>query len=101
MRSQGEDIVAGLVKPAPVSESQRRQANIEQPSLQTTYPSIYKRIHDLATDLLKIWDIATGNWVYFESDKAEDLYILQTRDQDLMVESEANTFVCTPQEMKL
>jgi len=40
MRSQGEDIVAGLVKPSPVGETQRKQGNIAQASLQTTYPAI-------------------------------------------------------------
>jgi pyruvate, orthophosphate dikinase len=51
MRSQGEDIVAGLVKPLPVSESQRRYANIQAASMQTIYPDIYKRLFDLATEL--------------------------------------------------
>lgn len=102
MRSQGEDIVAGLVKPAPVGETQRKQANIEQPSLQTSYPAIYKRIHDLATELTENLGYSPQEIEFtFESDKAKDLYILQTRDQDLMVEAEANTFVSTPEEMQL
>jgi len=102
MRSQGEDIVAGLVKPSPVGETQRKQGNIVQASLQTTYPAIYKRIYDLATELTENLGYSPQEIEFtFESEKAEDLYILQTRDQDLMIDSEVNTFVSNPQEMEL
>jgi pyruvate,orthophosphate dikinase len=102
MRSQGEDIVAGLVKPAPVSETQRRQADISRPSLQTSYPEIYKRIHNIATELTENLGYSPQEIEFtFESDKAEDLYILQVRDQDLRIELETNAFVSTPETMEL
>ncbi|MBU1370526.1 MAG: hypothetical protein KJ754_12840 [Bacteroidetes bacterium] len=102
LRSQGEDIVAGLVKPAPVGETQRKQANISEASLQTKFPAIYKRIYDLATDLTENLGYSPQEIEFtFESDKAEDLYILQTRDQDLRMEAETNAFVSTPEEMKI
>jgi len=100
MRSQGEDIVAGLVKPSPVSETQRKQSNISAPSLQTTYPAIYKRIYDLATKLTEDHGYSPQEIEFtFESDNAEDFYILQTRDQDLKMEHETDSFILTPEEM--
>jgi pyruvate,orthophosphate dikinase len=100
LRSQGEDIVAGLVKPSPVSETQRKQDNISAPSLQSTYPAIYKRIYDLATKLTEDHGYSPQEIEFtFESDKAEDLYILQTRDQDLKSDIETDTFILTPDEM--
>jgi pyruvate,orthophosphate dikinase len=102
MRSQGEDIVAGLVKPAPVSETQRRQADISRLSLQISYPEIYKRIHSIATELTENLGYSPQEIEFtFESEKAEDLYILQVRDQDLRFELETNAFVSTPETMEL
>jgi pyruvate,orthophosphate dikinase len=49
--SQGEDIVAGLVTPLPVGESQRKYLEIEGDSMQTQMPEIYKRIHKIATKM--------------------------------------------------
>ncbi|NOU48628.1 MAG: hypothetical protein HOO86_16425 [Bacteroidales bacterium] len=99
-RSQGEDIVAGLVKPSPVSETQRKQDNISAPSLQTTHPAIYRRIYELATKLTEDQGYSPQEIEFtFESDKAEDLYILQTRDQDLKADLETDTFILTPEEM--
>ena len=100
MRSQGEDIVAGLVKPSPVSETQRKQDNISAPSLQSTHPAIYKKIYDLATKLTEEYGYSPQEIEFtFESDKEDDFYILQTRDQDLKSEHETDTFILTPEEM--
>lgn len=102
LRSQGEDIVAGLVKPMPVSETQRTQTNIEGPSLQTMYPAIYKRLYDLATDLTENQGYSPQEIEFtFESDNPEDLYILQIRDQDLSPSQETDIFTISPNEMKL
>lgn len=102
MRSQGEDIVAGLVKPSPISESQRRQADISQKSLQASLPEIYKRIHAIATELTENLGYSPQEIEFtFESDKPEDLFILQVRDQDLRVELETNAFVVLPETMDL
>ncbi len=102
MRSQGEDIVAGLVKPFPVGETQRKQAKIELPSLQTSYPSIYKRLYDLATNLTENLGYSPQEIEFtFESENPEDFYILQIRDQDLRAEIETVVFTTAPDEMKL
>ncbi len=102
IRSQGEDIVAGLVKPMPISETQRKQAELTGPSLQTLYPAIYKRLFDLASDLTENHGYAPQEIEFtFESDRPEDLYILQTRDQELHIGQEATVFLQAPDEMRL
>ncbi|MBS4055934.1 MAG: hypothetical protein KGZ82_01295 [Bacteroidales bacterium] len=102
MRSQGEDIVAGLVKPLPVSETQRRQSSIEAPSMQTIYPAIYKRLFDLASELTENHGYSPQEIEFtFESDNPNDLFILQTRDQDLRVDQHAAMFTTSPEEMEL
>lgn len=101
-RSQGEDIVAGLVKPMPVSETQRKQAGQTGSSLQTLYPAIYKRLFDLASDLTENHGYSPQEIEFtFESDAPEDLYILQTRDQELHIGQEAMVFLKAPDEMRL
>jgi len=102
MRSQGEDIVAGLVKPLPVSESQRRYANIQAASMQTIYPDIYKRLFDLATELTENHGYSPQEIEFtFESDRPEDLFILQTRDQDLRNDQQIFRFISPPAEMEI
>ncbi len=102
MRSQGEDIVAGLVKPLPIGETQRKQTGIQAPSLQSTYPAIYKRIHDIATELTENHGYSPQEIEFtFESDKPEDFYILQTRDQDLRVDQFTDMFIPAPEDMEL
>ncbi|MBW7846634.1 MAG: hypothetical protein H3C41_00945 [Bacteroidales bacterium] len=102
IKSQGEDIVAGLVKPLPVSETQRRQSGLEGHSLQTLYPSIYKKLYDIAADLTENHGYSPQEIEFtFESDKPEALYILQTRDQELVIGQEGTVFVKPPDQMKL
>ncbi len=82
-RSQGEDIVSGLVKPSPVSKHQNSSSN-GNISLQELCPDIYNRLYELAIELTE--DLGYNHQEIeftFESDKPEDLYILQIRDQDM------------------
>ncbi len=102
MRSQGEDIVAGLVKPFPIGETQRKQSGIPGYSLQTMYPEIYRHLHKLASDLTENHGYSPQEIEFtFESEKPEDFYILQTRDQDLRVDHFTKVFTTTPEEMQL
>lgn len=101
-RSQGEDIVAGLVKPMPVSETQRKQAGLGGLSLQTMYPAIYQRLFDLASDLTENHGYSPQEIEFtFESDKPGDLHILQTRDQELHISQESMVFLQSPDQMTL
>ena len=100
MRSQGEDIVGGLVKPLPIGETQRKAANLEGPSMQTALPEIYKKIYSIAKTLTEDLGYAPQEMEFtFESDKPEDFHILQIRDQDLKLENTVNAFVQSPLEM--
>ena len=101
VRSQGEDIVGGLVKPLPIGETQRKAANLEGPSMQTALPEIYKKIYSIAKTLTEDLGYSAQEMEFtFESDRPEDFHILQIRDQDLKLEDEVNAFVQAPDEMK-
>lgn len=101
MRSQGEDIVGGLVKPLPIGETQRKAAGLDGPSMQTLLPEIYKKIYSVAKELTENLGYSPQEMEFtFESDKPEDFHILQIRDQDLKLEDEVNAFVQSPTEMK-
>ncbi|MFK5857594.1 MAG: PEP-utilizing enzyme, partial [Bacteroidota bacterium] len=81
--SQGEDIVSGLVKPSPVSKNQN-SSSTENTSLQELCPKIYDRLYELAIELTEVLGYNHQEIEFtFESDKPEDLYILQIRDQDM------------------
>ena len=100
MRSQGEDIVGGLVKPLPIGETQRKAADLDGPSMQTALPEIYKKIYSIAKELTENLGYSPQEMEFtFESDKPEDFHILQIRDQDLKLEDEMNAFVQSPTEM--
>ena len=82
-RSQGEDIVAGLVKPLPVSKHQKSSSKTKN-SLQESCPDIYSKLHNMAIELTEDLGYSPQEIEFtFESEKPEDLYILQVRDQDM------------------
>ena len=84
LRSQGEDIVGGLVKPLPIGETQRKTAGLEGSSMQTMLPEMYKKIYNTAVKLTEELGYGPQEIEFtFESDNPDDFYILQTRDQDL------------------
>ncbi len=101
--SQGEDIVAGLVHTLPISESQRRGDYPDSKmSLQSAFPEIYNRLKELSRKL--IYDFGFNNQEIeftFESEKSEDLFILQTREQ-IISPQEKMPFFSTPiEQMRL
>ena len=84
LRSQGEDIVGGLVKPLPIGETQRKSAGLEGPSMQILLPDMYKKIYSTAVKLTEDLGYSPQEIEFtFESDNPDDFHILQTRDQDL------------------
>ncbi|HSW67203.1 MAG TPA: PEP/pyruvate-binding domain-containing protein [Bacteroidales bacterium] len=100
--SQGEDIVGGLVAPLPVGETQRKQLGMEGVSLQTLMPDIYKRIHQIATNMTENHGYSPQEIEFtFESENPQDLYILQTRDQDLQQSANIARFRTSPDQMQL
>ena len=82
-RSQGEDLVAGLVFPWPVSEAQRLASptyrGLEH-SLEKDHPQVYQALLDVARDLVGLREHDPQEIEFtFESDTGKDLYILQKR----------------------
>jgi len=100
-RSQGEDIVAGLVKPLPVSANQVQNGHTKL-SLEKTYPLIYKRIYEIAFDLVNNHGYSPQEIEFtFESDDPEDLYVLQIRDMDMAKSQSVQIFTAKPDKMVL
>jgi len=82
-RSQGEDLVGGLVFPLPISETQRLSSpiyrNVEH-SLEKDYPDVYRALLGVAHDLVHGREFDPQEIEFtFESSSGEDLYILQKR----------------------
>ena len=82
-RSQGEDIVAGLVKPSPVSKNQTSAIG-NNDSLEEMCPAIYNRLNEMAIEMTENLGYSPQEVEFtFESDNPKDLYILQIRNQDM------------------
>ena len=82
-RSQGEDLVGGLVFPLPISEAQRLGSptyrGIEH-SLEKDYPEVYQALLDVARDLVNVREFDPQEIEFtFESASGQGLYILQKR----------------------
>jgi pyruvate,orthophosphate dikinase len=86
MCSQGEDVVAGLVHPFPVSETQRRESSADYEwSLQSRYPEIYGSLKGLAATLINDHHYEHQEIEFtFESSDPEDLHILQIRPMRML-----------------
>ncbi len=101
-QSQGEDIVAGLVKPYPVSKSQKQGNRENMISLEEKYPKLYKRLHDIAEELTENHGYNPQEIEFtFESENPEDLYILQIRDMDMSSFQSIKRFKTVVDKMKL
>lgn len=100
--SQGEDIVAGLVNPMPVSERQRLKYYQNAPiSLETAFPKIYKKLVDISQEITETHGFGYQEIEFtFETSEPDDLYILQTRDMKLIDREEKEVFAVSSQEMK-
>jgi pyruvate,orthophosphate dikinase len=90
-RSQGEDLVGGLVFPLPISEAQRLASptyrGIER-SLEKDYPEVYRALLEVARDLVNTREFDPQEMEFtFESASGDDLYILQKR---AMVSEQSN-----------
>jgi len=79
--SQGEDVVAGLVSPSPISERQRKEYSpTVEGSLEAEFPEIYGRIRKIAFELINEHGYEHQEIEFtFESGSADGLYLLQTR----------------------
>jgi pyruvate,orthophosphate dikinase len=81
--SQGEDVVAGLVHPLPISEAQRmHNASEADISLEKDFPAIYSRLLRFVTMLIVDKNYPHQELEFtFEGSNEGQLHILQTRNQ--------------------
>lgn len=100
--SQGEDIVGGLINTLPISESQRVAEYQNAPfSLQSQYPEIYNKLYELAKNMMEKDGFSHQEIEFtFETSKAEDLYMLQTRNMNITRQDAVETFAAKPEEMQ-
>jgi len=93
LRSQGEDIVAGLVTPMHISNSQVPENGNNKSTLENMFPKIYKRLHEISTELTQDLGYSPQEIEFtFESEEPEDLYILQIRDLDMYTKTTLKIF---------
>jgi pyruvate,orthophosphate dikinase len=83
VRSQGDDVVGGLVFPWPISEAQRLGSLTyrgTEHSLERDFPDVYGKLLEVARDLVGEREFDPQEIEFtFESPAASDLYILQKR----------------------
>lgn len=95
--SQGEDIVGGLINTLPISELQRAAEYKTCPfSLETQYPEIYNKLQEIAKNMIEKDGFSHQEIEFtFETAKAEDLYVLQTRNMVSVRQDSVETFATT------
>jgi pyruvate,orthophosphate dikinase len=91
--NQGEDVVSGLVHVLPVNNTQRKQLNLNLPTMQDLFPEIYKKLYSIAVEMTEKHGFSHQEIEFtFESEDAESLYILQSRDQEIQKPSVVPVF---------
>ncbi len=95
---QGEDIVSGLVTSYPISVEQAELDGREiSKTLEIRFPDIYQELLSISRNLVyeNLWNPQEIEFT-FEGDRAEDLYLLQTRDMITIKKRERfNVFIET------
>ena len=92
--NQGEDVASGLVNTLPISIIQQdiemRETDI---TLESHFAEIYKALKDLANELIHVrgWGPQEMEFT-FESPRAEDLFLMQTRDMAIRERKKVLTF---------
>ncbi len=101
--SQGEDIVTGWVHTLPVTEYHRLKYHLDNSiSLESAFPQIYERLIDLSTQLIEKHGYGPQEIEFTsESARAEDLYILQTRRQDIRTHDKRWVFDVSHDQLQL
>jgi pyruvate,orthophosphate dikinase len=92
--NQGEDMVSGVVNAFPLT---RRQAELEdrtdQPSLEEAFPEVFGALTGWIEALVVDRGWAPQDMEFtFQGDRAEDLYILQTRDLQMRTAEKVPAF---------
>ncbi len=88
LRSQGEDVVSGLVHTLPVS---RNQSTDSEKSLEHRFPSVYRELLSCAKDLVKHHGYPHQE-IEFTFESPKKVYILQARPQSFHGKNTMNVF---------
>ncbi len=101
--SQGEDVVTGWLHTLPLTEKQRTKYEYDLDiSLQSAFPQVYGKLLGIASQLVEKYDLGPQEIEFtFEGDRAEDLYLLQTRRQDVQKSDKRPVFSTPPEQMEL
>lgn len=94
--SQGEDVVSGLVNPLPITETQQQLDNAGNggSSLERKFPAIYQRLKQTAAFLIEDRGYAHQEIEFtFESERSQDLFVLQTRNMVYSGQERIQVFV--------
>ncbi|MCF7911132.1 MAG: hypothetical protein K9M99_01280 [Candidatus Cloacimonetes bacterium] len=99
--SQGEDVVAGLVNVKPLTRQQGKVLSDNgNDSLEAKLPLIFNRLNELAAKMIYDHGFSHQEIEFtFESENPEDLYILQTRNQDIQTKRDFKIFSAKREEM--
>ncbi|MDF2533530.1 MAG: ppdk2, partial [Clostridia bacterium] len=87
----------------PITELQRNTNYGDSPlSLQSSHPEIYARLLELSNQLIDVYGFNHQEIEFtFESERPEDLYILQTREQNISKQDKKAVFDSPVEAMKL
>jgi pyruvate,orthophosphate dikinase len=85
IQGQGDDVVSGLVATFPLAEGQRdAEADVSGRSLESDFPAVHARLAEIANALIFEHGFAHQELEFtFESERPEDVYVLQARDKVL------------------
>lgn len=99
VQAQGDDVVAGLVEPYPISEAQRLAGpDHGLHSLERDFPEIYRGVLEAAEVLVNGQGMNHQEIEFtFEDERRQGLYILQTRDAVTTTRAVLPAFVPTPE----
>lgn len=98
VQGQGDDVVSGLVETYPITEAQRAARPGGAPaSLEASFPLVFRRLAGIARSLVLEHELRDQEIEFtFESERPEDLSILQTRDAVLSRTSTVEAFEPSP-----
>ncbi len=100
---QGEDVVTGWLPTLPVTEYHRKKYQyFQDTSLESSFPKIYKRLLEISSQLVEDHKLGPQEIEFtFESENPKDLYILQTRSQDVKIPDTRYVFRVPQERMEI
>ncbi|MFC2027860.1 PEP/pyruvate-binding domain-containing protein, partial [Chloroflexota bacterium] len=100
---QGEDVVTGWLPTLPVTEYHRKKYQyFQDTSLESSFPKIYEKLLQITSQLVEDHQLGPQEIEFtFEGEDPKDLYILQTRRQDVKVRDTRYVFRVPQERMEI